>query len=144
VLFPGPEQVVLLPVFPCPLVVVVWLWVLLPTLVVHEAVPFSLVNVPPDAVHCCSEGEAANPVPDPTVSRHRLANIKTPARRDMRFLHVHFNARQKSTRCSLGPVALLYQASKMKTIRLKESTKTYTRMSSNKLTIIAKLVQMDS
>jgi hypothetical protein len=42
-------------------VVVVWLFGLLPTLVVvvHVTVPFSFVKVPPDEVHCCSEGEAA-------------------------------------------------------------------------------------
>jgi hypothetical protein len=71
VLFPGPVQVllvvVLLPVFPCPevvsVVVVVWLFGLLPTfvvvVVVQVSVPFVLSNVPPEARHCDSEGEIA-------------------------------------------------------------------------------------
>jgi hypothetical protein len=70
VLVPGPEQLldvsVLLPVFPWPLVVsvvvVVWLFVLLPTLVVlvevQVATPLTFVNVPPLDVHCCSEDAA--------------------------------------------------------------------------------------
>jgi hypothetical protein len=96
VLLPGPEQVllvlVLLPVFPWPLVVsvvvVVWLFVLLPTLVVlevvHMAVPFSLVKVPPEDVHCCSD-EAANATVGPKASRDTVASIKAPNRRGMRF-----------------------------------------------------------
>jgi hypothetical protein len=71
VLLPGPEQVlvvvVLLPVFPCPevedVVVVVELFVLLPTFVVvggavQVAVPFVLSKVPPEAAHCCAEDSA--------------------------------------------------------------------------------------
>jgi len=72
VLLPGPEQLlVVVPdlgvVFPCAVVVlevvVVWLFGLLPTFVVlldvQVSVPFVLSNVPPEAMHCVSEGEAA-------------------------------------------------------------------------------------
>ena len=71
-LLPGPEQLlVVVPdlgvVFPCAVVVlevvVVELFVLLPTFVVlldvQVSVPFVLSNVPPEAMHCVSEGEAA-------------------------------------------------------------------------------------
>jgi hypothetical protein len=68
VLLPGPEQVVLLPKLPCPLVSVVWLFVLLPTWVVHVGVPFVFVKVPPLDVHCCSDGEAASTVVGPNAT----------------------------------------------------------------------------
>jgi hypothetical protein len=82
---------VLLPVFPCPLVsvdvVVVWLFGLLPTfvvlLVVQVTVPFSLVKVPPEDVHCCSDGEAASATVGPKASRETVANTNAANRRGM-------------------------------------------------------------
>jgi hypothetical protein len=57
-----------LPKLPCPLVSVVWLFGLLPTLVVHVGVPFVFVKVPPPDVHCCSDGEAASTVIGPNAT----------------------------------------------------------------------------
>jgi hypothetical protein len=80
VLFPGPPQevlvCVLLPVLPCPVVsdvvVVVWLFELLPTFVVlvvtHCVVPVSLVKVPPAASHSVCEGDTASAAVGPKVS----------------------------------------------------------------------------
>jgi len=82
--------VVLLPVLPWPLVavVVVWLFVLLPTfaVLVHETVPFSLVNVPPLLVHCSSEGEAASATVGPRAISDTEANISAQNKRGMAFL----------------------------------------------------------
>jgi hypothetical protein len=90
VLLPGPEHVVvgplvLLPRFPCPLVVVVvvWLFELLPTfsvpVVMHVFVPLSLVYVP---AHC-SEGETASAAVGPKASREAAVSINAANTRGM-------------------------------------------------------------
>jgi len=49
-------------------------------------VPFSLVKLPPEDVHCCSEGEAASAIVGPNARRDRLANTNAANRRGMWFL----------------------------------------------------------
>jgi len=71
-------------------VVVVWLFGLLPTFVVlevaHVTVPFSLVKVPPEAVHCSSEGETASAIVGPRAISDTEANRNAQNRRGIIFL----------------------------------------------------------